>query len=184
MSVKSAIAFLTKAHEWAKEVETTFGIPARYALAQAAMESRYGLSASGNRYFGIKATGNPNTYWKGTNSGMLSTKEGSSQGTLQTTKQSFRTYNSGRDSFMDWGLLISTSKYYKDVYANRKNGDAAWIKAMDASPYSTLKDGSYGKVLKQFLGTIDGALKTKGVVGSPAGKIVSAVFVGGLVAFF
>jgi hypothetical protein len=95
-------------------------------------------------------------------------------------KQGFRTYTSGLNSFMDWGRLISTNKMYAGVMAAR-GSDAAYIAAMDASPYSTLKDGSYGKTFKSFLASIDRAIAVGKFATSGPGKAVAGFLFFGVV---
>lgn len=99
-------------------------------LSHSAKETGWGrsyLATAHNNYFGIMAAGKPNFYWKGKS---IKTTSGST----------WRSYDNSHDSFMDYGLLISTSSYYEEAYKVSSNPDAFALK-ISQSAYMTDSDG-------------------------------------------
>lgn len=85
----------------ALKAEKEFSLNPVVILAQAAIESGWGLSILSRDYhnfFGITAYGRPNKYWKGEMTDM----EGLSY-------LFFRRYETDEDSFLDFARLITTS---------------------------------------------------------------------------
>ena len=101
-------------------------------IAQACIESAYGTSSLGYRffnYFGMKC----GSSWKG-KSVNLSTKEEYQPGTLTTIRDNFRVYDSMEDGVKGYFDFISTNRY-----ANLKSAETAeeYLKRIKADGYAT-----------------------------------------------
>ncbi|MDO5041104.1 MAG: glucosaminidase domain-containing protein [Peptoniphilus sp.] len=102
-------------------------------LAQSALESGFGrskLSEEHNNYFGIKSNS------KGVK---LDTVE-YIRGEKKTLNENFRVYDSKKDSFEDYGRLISESPRYEGVLKAQNYAEAC--RALQSGGYAT--DPSYG----------------------------------------
>ena len=107
-------------------------------LAQAAVESNFGeseLSKSYNNYFGIKGKGVvlPTIEMKG--------------GQKMAVEDGFRTYNSARESFYDYGKLIAKANRYAPV--REAESAEAYARALHPAGYST--NPRYGDILVQVM---------------------------------
>lgn len=111
-----------------------FGMNTDVILAQASLESGWGISRLANEsfnFFGITAYGAANPYWAGEkHAGCIQKK---------STSLTFRAYASAEDSFMDFARLISSAyplahsmsfhpeAYAKEIaysrYISESNGD-------------------------------------------------------------
>jgi flagellar protein FlgJ len=117
-------AFQEKLGGAADQAARTSGIPAKFMLGQAALESGWGKreirqadgSASHN-LFGIKA----GPGWKGKVATAVTTEY--VNGVPQTRVEKFRAYDSYADGFKDYAKLISTNPRYEKVLASA--GDAS-----------------------------------------------------------
>jgi peptidoglycan hydrolase FlgJ len=105
------------------------GIPALLILAQAALESGYGKSASGNNFFGIKTGKN----WSGKTQ-IIPTHE-YVNGRRVAVNAEFRAYDSAEDSFTDWANFIKSNSRYKNVLSASDTVSAA--RALQKAGYST-----------------------------------------------
>jgi len=139
--------FLDSVHPYAVEVENIYGVPVLVSLLMACLESGYGTSKNGNNLFGIKATSS----WKGKTTGSKITKEGS--GTVISAN--FRAYDSWRESFLDFGKVVSNN--WKEAFS--LTGDP--LKFIDALGSGKLKyytDPNYvqkvGKILLNIGGKV------------------------------
>jgi len=104
-------SFLDSAAQAARESQALTGVPASVTVAQAILESNWGLSGlaqSANNYFGIKAMGSLG------NDGVvyLPTSEYDDSGQLYETVSAFRAYKSLADSMADHASLLETSARY------------------------------------------------------------------------
>jgi peptidoglycan hydrolase FlgJ len=116
-------AFKEKLAAQAEEAEQATGIPAKFMLGQAALESGWGKreirmadgSASHN-LFGIKA--GPN--WKGKVATAVTTEY--VNGKPQTRVEKFRAYDSYAAGFKDYAAMLSKNPRYQQVLAH--GGDA------------------------------------------------------------
>lgn len=101
-----------------------FGIHPVITLSHSAKESGWGTSSLAKNYFnffGMMAAGPYSKYWTG----------------KKSTNGTWKAYKSAKDSFMDYGRLISTS--YPDVYKYKNDPDKyAW--AISQSRYMVDSD--------------------------------------------
>ncbi|MBC3875006.1 flagellar assembly peptidoglycan hydrolase FlgJ [Undibacterium flavidum] len=125
------------------------GIPAKFMLGQAALESGWGKheikamdgSASHN-VFGIKASGN----WKGRTVDALTTEY--TNGVAYQKVEKFRAYDNYGDAFKDYAKLIQDNPRYQSVLQN--GGDAAqFARALQKAGYAT--DPQYAQKLTKVI---------------------------------
>lgn len=140
------MASMDEINRYAEEASRQTGVPASVIAAQAALESRYGKSAPGNNYFGIKAGGS----WKGPTQRLMTTEF--VKGKKVRVKQNFRKYGSMLESFTDWGNLIASKPRYAGVMA-ATTPDAA-MRALAASGYAT--DPKYYSKLRSAYSRVTG----------------------------
>jgi len=142
-------AFQEKLHEHAHAAEQTTGVPAKFMLGQAALETGWGKrmiknadGSNSNNLFGIKA--GPN--WKGKVA--LATTTEYVNGKPQTRVEKFRAYDSPADSFRDYAKLITNNPRYEKVIAN--GGDAeSFAKGLQRAGYAT--DPNYAAKLTRLI---------------------------------
>lgn len=172
----SAIAdFIAKLGPIAAAVEKETGISAKLGMAEAAEESRYGLSelarpdgvltvfpsgisAPANNLFGI--TAEEGTYWRNQNQPyvLMPTHEWVKQadGTTQeiATTRPFRAYLSWDASYRDWARLMQTKNYVDaGALAALKAGDpVAFGQALNKAGYAT--DPNYGNKIASVASVI------------------------------
>ncbi|MEO7031026.1 MAG: flagellar assembly peptidoglycan hydrolase FlgJ [Herbaspirillum sp.] len=115
-------AFLTRLGPEAAQASRSTGIPAKFMLGQAALESGWGKrqivaadGTSSHNLFGIKATGN----WKGRV--MEATTTEYVNGVPQRKVEKFRAYDSYADSFRDYANLLRSNPRYENVLANAQD---------------------------------------------------------------
>lgn len=116
---KHVQAFQDKLTAHAEEASKTTGIPAKFMLGQAALESGWGKhvirtadGGTSHNLFGIKATGN----WKGKTVDAVTTEY--VDGVPQKRVEKFRAYDSYADSFRDYAKLLRDNPRYDKVLAN------------------------------------------------------------------
>lgn len=127
----------------AQEVGKRYDLIPSVILAQAAVESNFGesqLSKEYNNYFGIKG--------KGENAVFLPTTEFIDD-REENVNDGFRTYDSPRESFYDYGKLIAKAPRYENVRQAKTR--EAYAEALHPAGYST--NPRYGEIL---LKTIEG----------------------------
>lgn len=112
-------AFAEKLGAHAEAVGRETGIPPKFMLAQAALESGWGKhvmrgqdGSNSHNLFGIKA----GSSWKGRTVDALTTEYVS--GVPQKQVEKFRAYDSYADSFRDYAKLLSNNPRYEKVLAN------------------------------------------------------------------
>lgn len=112
-------AFQDKVAAHAEEASRTTGIPAKFMLGQAALESGWGKrvirtadGGSSHNLFGIKAGAN----WKGKTVEAVTTEY--VDGVAQKRVEKFRAYDSYADSFRDYAQLMRNNPRYEKVLAN------------------------------------------------------------------
>ena len=117
-------AFQEKLAGHADAAEKVTGIPAKFMLSQAALETGWGRreirnqdGSSANNLFGIKA----GPGWKGKVASAVTTEY--VNGVPHTRVEKFRAYDSYADSFKDYAKLISNNPRYEKVLAAA--GDAS-----------------------------------------------------------
>jgi flagellar protein FlgJ len=117
-------SFQDKLGAHAEEASRATGIPAKFMLGQAALESGWGKreirnadGSSSHNLFGIKA----GPGWKGKVATAVTTEY--VNGVPQTRVEKFRAYDSYADSFKDYAKLLSSNPRYEKVLASA--GDAS-----------------------------------------------------------
>jgi flagellar protein FlgJ len=128
---------------YAQEAEAATGVPARFILAQAALESGWGkreiLAGDGtpsHNLFGIKATG-----WSGKTTEVPTTEY--RQGLAMKVTQNFRAYADYGEAFSDYGNLLR--RRYGDAVAAGNDAEA-FASALANGGYAT--DPSYAAKLR------------------------------------
>src|SRR5450830_1967316 len=155
-TTKSAIStpnhvkeFQEKLEAHAEEASRATGIPAKFMLGQAALETGWGKreiigrdGSSSHNLFGIKATAD----WKGKVTQAVTTEY--VNGKPQTRVENFRAYDSYADSFKDYAQLITGNKRYEKVLASA--GDASsFAQGLQKAGYAT--DPNYAAKLTKII---------------------------------
>jgi flagellar protein FlgJ len=130
-------AFADKLSSHAEEASRATGIPAKFMLGQAALESGWGKreikgadGSNSNNLFGIKAGSD----WKGKTVDVATTEY--VNGRAQRKIERFRAYDSYADSFKDYAKLITDNPRYEKVLASA--GDAAsFARNLQKAGYAT-----------------------------------------------
>jgi flagellar protein FlgJ len=142
-------SFQDKLGAHAEAASKATGIPAKFMLGQAALESGWGKreisnadgSASHN-LFGIKA----GPGWKGKVATAVTTEY--VNGVPQTRVEKFRAYDSYADGFKDYAKLLSNNPRYEKVLANA--GDASsFARGLQNAGYAT--DPHYAAKLSRII---------------------------------
>jgi flagellar protein FlgJ len=142
-------SFQEKLSAHAEEASKATGIPAKFMLGQAALESGWGRreikgrdGSNSNNLFGIKATAD----WKGKVVEATTTEY--VNGKAQTKVERFRAYDSYADSFKDYAKLITDNPRYEKVLASA--GDAAsFAQGLQKAGYAT--DPNYATKLTSII---------------------------------
>ena len=146
-------AFQQKLGVHADEAERTTGIPAKFMLSQAALETGWGKreirnqdGTSANNLFGIKA----GPGWKGKVATAVTTEY--VNGVPQTRTEKFRAYDSYADSFKDYAKLITNNPRYEKVLANAKDA-TGFAQGLQNAGYATdpLYAAKLSKIIKNNL---------------------------------
>ena len=146
-------AFQDKLAAHANEASRTTGIPAKFMLGQAALETGWGKreirgadGSTSHNLFGIKATGN----WTGKTVEVATTEY--VNGVAQKKMEKFRAYDSYGDSFRDYANLLKNNPRYQNVIASGKDA-TAFAQGLQAAGYAT--DPNYAaklaRIIKQSL---------------------------------
>ena len=138
-------AFADKLSAHAEEASRATGVPAKFMLGQAALESGWGRreikaadGSTSHNLFGIKAGAN----WKGKTVDVATTEYVNGQPTRKIER--FRAYDSYADSFKDYAKLITNNPRYEKVLAS--GGDAtAFARGLQKAGYAT--DPNYASKL-------------------------------------
>nr|WP_315253671.1 flagellar assembly peptidoglycan hydrolase FlgJ [uncultured Duganella sp.] len=142
-------SFQEKLASHAEEASKATGIPAKFMLGQAALESGWGKreikardGSSSHNLFGIKASAD----WKGKVVEATTTEY--VNGKAQTKVERFRAYDSYADSFKDYAKLITSNPRYEKVLASA--GDAAsFAQGLQKAGYAT--DPNYANKLTSII---------------------------------
>jgi peptidoglycan hydrolase FlgJ len=125
------------------------GIPAKFMVGQAALESGWGkheiktsTGQNSHNLFGIKADAS----WKGKVANSVTTEY--VNGVKETRVEKFRAYDSYSDAFKDYAKLISQNPRYEQAMNNTHDA-SAYAHALQRAGYAT--DPQYGKKLTQVL---------------------------------
>ncbi|HEY8606467.1 MAG TPA: flagellar assembly peptidoglycan hydrolase FlgJ [Noviherbaspirillum sp.] len=142
-------AFQDKLAAHAEEASRVTGIPAKFMLGQAALESGWGkreiVGADGtrsNNLFGIKATGG----WKGRVVEATTTEY--VNGVPQTRVEKFRAYDSYADAFRDYARLLKNNPRYENVIANAQDA-VGFAQGLQKAGYAT--DPQYAAKLTRII---------------------------------
>lgn len=138
----------------AQAASSASGIPAKFMIGQAALESGWGKheiktgnGTSSHNLFGIKADAS----WKG--KVVNSTTTEYVNGVKQTRVEKFRAYDSYSDAFKDYAKLISQNPRYQQAMNNTHDA-SAYAHALQRAGYAT--DPQYGKKLTQVIKNLQG----------------------------
>lgn len=137
-SIQSREDFFAEFAPLAQEVGKKYGLYPSVILAQAAVESNFGeseLSRNYNNYFGIKGKGV-----------VLPTVEMEGERKM-AVEDGFRTYDSARESFYDYGKLIAKAARYESV--REAKSAEAYAMALHPAGYST--NPRYGDILIEVM---------------------------------
>jgi flagellar protein FlgJ len=142
-------AFQDKLAGHAEEASRATGIPAKFMLGQAALESGWGRreikgrdGSSSHNLFGIKAGSD----WKGKVVEAVTTEY--VNGKAQRRVEKFRAYDSYADSFKDYAKLITNNPRYEKVLAS--GGDAtSFARGLQKAGYAT--DPNYATKLASII---------------------------------
>jgi flagellar protein FlgJ len=142
-------SFQEKLAAHAEEASKATGIPAKFMLGQAALESGWGKreikgrdGANSHNLFGIKASAD----WKGKVVEATTTEY--VNGKAQTKVERFRAYDSYADSFKDYGKLLASNPRYEKVLASA--GDASsFAQGLQKAGYAT--DPNYATKLTSII---------------------------------
>jgi flagellar protein FlgJ len=140
--------FLMRMKDHALEASNATGIPARYLLGQAALESGWGKheirAADGSQsfnLFGIKAGRN----WKGPTVEVMTTEY--LDGRPRKVSQKFRAYASYAEAFQDYATLMQGNRRYAAVLKQRDS--AGFAQGLQRAGYAT--DPQYADKLTRIL---------------------------------
>ncbi|MGV3741188.1 MAG: flagellar assembly peptidoglycan hydrolase FlgJ [Burkholderiaceae bacterium] len=135
----------------AEEASRTTGIPAKFMLGQAALESGWGkreiVAPDGTRshnLFGIKATSG----WKGKVVEAVTTEY--INGAPQRRVEKFRAYDSYADAFRDYARMLSRNPRYEQVVANAQDA-TSFAQGLQKAGYAT--DPQYAAKLSRLIRT-------------------------------
>lgn len=144
-----AQAFQVRLASHAEEASRSTGIPAKFMLGQAALESGWGkreiVGADGtlsHNLFGIKATGG----WKGGVVESVTTEY--VDGVPQKRIEKFRAYDSYADAFRDYAALMRNNPRYKTVLDNAQTV-SGFANGLQRAGYAT--DPNYASKLMRII---------------------------------
>jgi flagellar protein FlgJ len=142
-------AFQDKLAVHAEAAEKATGIPAKFMLGQAALESGWGKrqirNADGStthNLFGIKA----GPGWKGKVATAVTTEY--VNGVPRAKVEKFRAYSSYEEAFKDYAKLLSNNPRYEKVVANAKD-PASFAQGLQRAGYAT--DPFYASKLTRII---------------------------------
>jgi flagellar protein FlgJ len=142
-------AFHDKLRADAEEASKTTGIPARFMIAQAALESGWGKhviankdGSSSHNLFGIKATAG----WKGKVVEATTTEY--IHGVARRKVEKFRAYDSYADSFKDYASQMRKNPRYEQVLASAQDMNG-FANGLQRAGYAT--DPRYAEKLTRII---------------------------------
>jgi flagellar protein FlgJ len=142
-------AFQNKLSSAAEEASRATGIPAKFMLGQAALESGWGRreikgadGGTSHNVFGIKASGN----WKGKVVEAVTTEYVG--GVPRTKVEKFRAYDSYAEAFRDYAQLLSNNPRYQNVIASAQDAHG-FAKGLQKAGYAT--DPNYADKLTRII---------------------------------
>lgn len=142
-------AFVDKLAEPAQAASAATGIPARFIIGQAALESGWGKSeirkadgSTSHNVFGIKATKD----WTGKTVSTVTTEY--VNGKPQRTVEKFRAYDSYQEAMTDYASLLKSNPRYAQVI-NSAHDVKGFANGMQRAGYAT--DPHYAKKLLSIM---------------------------------
>jgi peptidoglycan hydrolase FlgJ len=147
--------FVTRMWDHAASAQHATGIPAKFVLAQAALESGWGQreirDASGlptYNLFGIKAGAS----WQGRTVDVVTTEYNND--VAKKVVEKFRAYNNYSEAFRDWAQLIAGNKRYAQVVESGRAGESGtgYAHGLARAGYAT--DPQYGAKLARVIGSL------------------------------
>jgi len=142
-------AFRERLAAHAEEASRATGIPAKFMLGQAALESGWGKhvikqpdGTSSHNLFGIKATPD----WKGKTVSAVTTEY--VHGVPHRKVEKFRAYDSYEDSFRDYANMLRSNPHYQKVLASAGNA-SQFAQGLQRAGYAT--DPHYAAKLTQII---------------------------------
>ena len=142
-------AFQEKLAAHAEEASRATGIPAKFMLGQAALESGWGKhvikradGSSSHNLFGIKAGAN----WKGKTVTAVTTEY--VNGVAHKRVEKFRAYDSYADSFRDYANMLLSNPRYEKVLANASDAKG-FAQGLQRAGYAT--DPHYAAKLQNII---------------------------------
>jgi flagellar protein FlgJ len=142
-------AFQSNVTPAAEAASKTTGIPARFMMAQAALESGWGKhviqnkdGTSSNNLFGIKATAG----WKGKVVEATTTEY--VHGVAMRKVEKFRAYDSYEDSFKDYASMLRNNPRYEKVLASAQDM-SGFAQGLQRAGYAT--DPRYAEKLTRII---------------------------------
>ncbi|MDO8651513.1 MAG: flagellar assembly peptidoglycan hydrolase FlgJ [Undibacterium sp.] len=141
--------FQEKLSAHAEQASLETGIPAKFMLGQAALESGWGRreiktldGSSSHNIFGIKAT----SQWKGKTVDAVTTEY--VNGVASRKVQKFKAYDSYGDAFKDYAKLLTRNPRYESVIANAKDA-TSFAHGLQKAGYAT--DPEYANKLSRII---------------------------------
>ncbi len=148
-------AFVTRLLPHAQQASDATGIPARFMLGQAALETGWGRQemrgadgSNSHNLFGIKA----GPGWKGRTVDVVTTEY--VDGKAQKQVERFRAYDSYAESFRDYANLLRGNARYQNVIAEGRDA-AGFAHGLQRAGYAT--DPNYAQKLLKVIGQFDRA---------------------------
>ncbi len=130
-------AFEDRVGQHAEEASRATGIPAKFMLGQAALESGWGKreiraadGSNSHNLFGIKATSG----WKGKVVEVATTEY--VNGVPHAKMEKFRAYDSYADSFRDYARMLTKNPRYENVIANAQDA-SSFAHGLQRAGYAT-----------------------------------------------
>lgn len=148
-------AFVQRLLPHAQAASAATGIPARFMLGQAALETGWGRyemrgadGANSHNLFGIKAGAS----WKGRTVDVVTTEYVGGQPRKQV--ETFRAYDSYADAFRDYANLLRNNARYQNVIAQGSDA-AGFAQGLQRAGYAT--DPNYAQKLMNVIRQFDQA---------------------------
>ncbi len=145
-------SFIDKLKAHAETVSAATGIPSRFMVAQAALESgwgrreiRNGDGSNSHNIFGIKAGAN----WRGKTTDVMTTEY--VNGVAQKRIERFRAYDSYADAFADYAKTLTGSSRYRDVVASAADANG-FAQGLQKAGYAT--DPRYAEKLSRVIARV------------------------------
>ena len=142
-------AFQEKLGSHAAAAEQVTGVPAKFMLGQAALETGWGKrmirnadGTNSNNLFGIKA----GPGWKGKVATAVTTEY--VNGVAQRRVEKFRAYDTPADSFKDYARMLANNPRYEKVI-NSAGSPEAFAHGLQRAGYAT--DPNYGHKLSKII---------------------------------